>query len=501
MSKKHVYSLVLLTVLCGISGLAFMAQRVEAQLLTVYIRANGDVDPAWVPIQRNGDVYTFTGDIMVDGGAIGMIIERDNVTLDGAGHQFSRPPQLMYAIGIMLTERSNVTIKNLSISKFSEGVFLNCTFQTIIENNTIQTESSGVTLISSSNNTISANNITENNSAGVKLISSSFNGILRNTLTNNARGVRLENSSNSNTISQNEIAGGHIAGIDLCSFDLFQEHNSIFGNEIRSSGYGVHFLLAFNGTIEGNNIENNAKGLVIYRSRNITITENTMIRNMDQGIYLDMSYDGRVYHNNFIDNGLAPFLYSSSATWDSGYPSGGNYWSDYNSTDLFSGLSQEGTGSDGMCDDEYVVDKNNKDNYPLMGPFHSFNTSLGKPVNIISNSSLKDFEYEPTGAIRFYVSNFTDNQTYGFCRVTIPHDVLSPPYNVTVNGANPIYWNYTLYDNGTHTWIYFEYEHSTREVVIIPELPFFAILPLFMIVTLLAAAMYGRNRSLCPRIN
>jgi len=122
MSKKHVYSLVLFAVLCGISGLAFTAQRVKAQLPTVYIRANGDVDPAWIPIQRNGDIYTFTGDIMVDGDATGMIIERDNVTLDEAGHYFSRPPIVMYAIGIVLTERSNVTIKNLSVSKFSEGV-------------------------------------------------------------------------------------------------------------------------------------------------------------------------------------------------------------------------------------------------------------------------------------------------------------------------------------------------------------------------------------------
>jgi parallel beta-helix repeat protein len=401
----------------------------------------------------------------------------------------------------MLTERSNVTIKNLSISKFSEGVFLNSTFQTIIENNTIQTESSGVKLVSSSSNTISANNITENDSAGVLLISSSFNGILRNIIMKNTCGVRLENSSNSNTISQNKIAGGNIAGIDLCSFDLFQEHNRIFGNEIRSNRYGVHFLLAFNGTIRGNNMEDNAKGLVIYRSRNTTITENTMIRNTDQGIYLDMSYDGRVYHNNFIDNGLAPFLYSSSTTWDSGYPSGGNYWSDYNGTDLFSNPHQNENGNDGIGDSSYGVNSSPHtppelvqfDNYPLMGTFHSFNTFLGKPVNIVSNSSLRDFECEPTGVIRFYVSNFTDNQTFGFCRVTIPHDVLSPPYNVTVNGANPIYWNYTLYDNGTHTWIYFEYEHSTLEVVIIPECPSFLIPPLFMIATLLIVMLYRKQ--------
>jgi hypothetical protein len=39
-------------------------------------------------------------------------------------------------------------------------------------------------------------------------------------------------------------------------------------------------------------------------------------------------------------------------------------------------------------------------------------------------------------------------------------------YNVTINGAKPLYWNYALYDNGTHRWIYFAYEHSTKEIVI-----------------------------------
>ena len=78
----------------------------------------------------------------------------------------------------------------------------------------------------------------------------------------------------------------------------------------------------------------------------------------------------------------------------------------------------------------------------------------------------------------------------------IPYEALAPPYNVTVNGAAPTYVNYTLYDNGTHGWIYFEYEHSTVEVVIIPEFPFFDILPLFMILMSLVTLVYRRRHVL-----
>jgi len=107
-------------------------------------------------------------------------------------------------------------------------------------------------------------------------------------------------------------------------------------------------------------------------------------------------------------------------------------------------------------------------------------------VNVASNSSIEDFEYcESNRTIRMHVTNMTVNQTFGFCRICIPHALMSEP-SVTVDGANPFSWNYTLDDNGGHRWIYFSYEHSTLEIVIVPEFPSFYIPPMFMMATLLA---------------
>jgi hypothetical protein len=55
---------------------------------------------------------------------------------------------------------------------------------------------------------------------------------------------------------------------------------------------------------------------------------------------------------------------NSVNTWDNGYPSGGNYWSDYNGTDLYSGPGQNITGSDSIGDTPYVINANNRDRYP-----------------------------------------------------------------------------------------------------------------------------------------
>jgi len=65
--------------------------------------------------------------------------------------------------------------------------------------------------------------------------------------------------------------------------------------------------------------------------------------------------------------------------WDDGYPSGGNYWSDYTGADLCNGPYQNETGSDGIGDSPYIIDENNTDSYPLMNPW-----GTGTPATIFT---------------------------------------------------------------------------------------------------------------------
>jgi len=69
--------------------------------------------------------------------------------------------------------------------------------------------------------------------------------------------------------------------------------------------------------------------------------------------------------------------------WDDGYPSGGNYWSDYKGTDLYSGPYQNETGSDGIGDTPYVIYGDNVDHYPLMNPW---GPSINATVDVIPNT-------------------------------------------------------------------------------------------------------------------
>ncbi|MEM3705952.1 MAG: NosD domain-containing protein, partial [Candidatus Bathyarchaeia archaeon] len=123
-------------------------------------------------------------------------------------------------------------------------------------------------------------------------------------------------------------------------------------------------------------VRNNPFGIMLIGSTNNIITENTIANNTVAGIYLDRSDNNQIYHNNIIANTPQATISESTCTWDNGYPSGGNYWSDYTGTD---------NNHDGIGDTPYTIDENNTDRYPLINTrgTHDLavtNTTISKTV-------------------------------------------------------------------------------------------------------------------------
>jgi hypothetical protein len=182
------------------------------------------------------------------------------------------------------------------------------------------------------------------------------------------------------------------------------------------------------------------------------------------------------------------YSYNSVNFWDSGYPSGGNYWSNYTGVDA---------DNDGIGDEPYTIDANNTDRYPLVGSINVFDAGIwdGTAYNIdaISNSTVSNFQVDAVQkTISFNVTGV--EETEGFCRVTIPHiivqDLWQDNYTVLLNGEP---WPFRNWTDPTYTYIYINYTHSQHEIVIVPEFPSAILLPLFMILSMLAVVFAKRK--------
>ncbi|NWG10796.1 right-handed parallel beta-helix repeat-containing protein [Candidatus Bathyarchaeota archaeon] len=441
--KKLVSFAILLLFAWALLAYSFNIFPVSGAFTTIYIRANGMIDPPTAPIQRDGNVYRFVSDI---NGSI--VIERDNIVVDGQDYSLVGIEDFE-SKAFNLTGRTNVTIQNVRISRFYFGVWLYYSNRNVIVGN-FATDNIGrcVWLGYSNNNSVIVNNFTENKGRGILLDHSHNNTIMQNRIVDNDCDAMIIDHSDGNVIVGN-VATGHI-------------------------GHGVWLGYSNNNSIVENNFtENNYDGIGLYFSNGNDIRRNTVTMNNYHGIQLRYSPNNTICNNNFVNNTIQAYIYPSlENTWDNGYPFGGNFWSDHDLTDEYGGVNQNVTGSDGVSDAPYFVDVNNVDEYPFRGVFYSFNVSLGCGVYVVSNSIIEDFQYfESDGSIRIFASSLIANQTDGFCRLAIPHDVVSPPYNVTVNGNSVDYS--IIFDNGTMSIIYFGYDYSVVGIIVIPEFPLF----------------------------
>jgi parallel beta-helix repeat protein len=321
---------------------------------TVYIRADGSVDPSTTPIQHVGNTYTMTGNIYD-----AIIIEKSNIVLDGAEYAI-QGIEVFYSKGIYLFSTSNVTIKNTNIRGFTFGIYFNSSTYCAIFRNNITNNGHAIEFWYSSNNSILENNMTDN-LGGTYFIESSYNNISENNVKDNQGGL-LIGYSTYNSISNNRIEN-NIEGIRI----WHSSYNTCYRNNVSYNEDGVKIwnFADYNNILENNITGSRHDGIILSRSFGNRIFGNDIVSS-EEGIYVYNSSGTLTYNNNFINNTQQVNNVDSINSWNDYYPYCGNYWSDYSGKDLNWGSNQDKPGSDGIGDIEYTIDVENRDHYPLM---------------------------------------------------------------------------------------------------------------------------------------
>jgi parallel beta-helix repeat protein len=323
----------------------------------IYIRADGSVEGT-DKIQLDGDVYTFTSDIVNNS----LVVQRDNIVVDGAGYSLAGQGEK----GVDLSSINNVTIRNVAVTDFQTGINLENTSQSKLISNNITTSDyeDGIKLTNSTSNIIS-NNVVYS---------------YANPYTPSIGGIALENSS-SNTISENRVIGSFYKGINL---DL-SNNNILSLNSVAKSKFGIHLHLSSNNNLVGNTVFSTIRvisrgvysdsGVGIWLEDNSTynqVHKNNVKNNGEAMRIWDFSSNNIIYENNFVNNTSQISILTRGEfelrntpipnTWDNGTV--GNYWSDYltkypNATEI---------DNSGIGNTLYLIDANNVDNHPLMKP-------------------------------------------------------------------------------------------------------------------------------------
>ncbi len=392
---------------------------------TIRIRRDGVVEPPDAPVERVGNVYYLTRDVRLERGN-GVIVEADNVVLDGNGHKLRGSKEREYK-GVVIENRRNVEVRNLVVENFYYGIFSSASASIKLLNNTLTGCVEAIHIANSSGSVVSGNRVSGSVTgvmvwhSGNPTVSGNFvygglwgiylshspGGVLAsNTVVNSTWGVILYFSPRStvtgnsftgcglylqeslgNTVSGNTVNGRPLVYLENASglevreagqVVLVRSSNvSVTQIEISRTSVGILMWRTNGSAVKACNLTSNNWGVLLYASSGNEISGNNFIGN-EVGVYLYESRGNTIHGNNLIGNGLALWLACSSANSvtrncfvinreQARAGCGDNAWDRGPSLggNYWSDGADDDADGDGVVDVPYSVGWGNVDRYPL----------------------------------------------------------------------------------------------------------------------------------------
>ncbi len=341
--------------------------------------------------------------------------------------------------GIWATRSNNLTLSHVNITQSGTlntdyyGLVLQSSTDVSVRDSSISmNKAHGIEVESTMNTLIEDSAISDNQRLGMYIYRYNTNlTIADSTFSSNIRdGIYSDISysgQNHNITIRNNTISSHVgdagsgflrAGIVIASN---QNNWSVTDNRFIGNGFGIFYRAANSQghTVERNNFTGNTDGIVLYNGDNGIFRSNSFTNNTYGINIADTASDNNlIYNNNFLSritsHALSP---DTDNRFNTSFPEGGNYWSDYTAR---MGFACADDNSDGFCDVPYNIagSGNQKDYWP-------YTIQLG-------GSSLSP------------VANFTANITRGAAPFVVQFN------DTSINSPTSWFWDFGDGTNSTN---------------------------------------------------
>jgi len=265
----------------------------------------------------NDDVYcgmVVTSDFTLSSNLLdcpqwGLIVGSDNITLNGRGHVLGGITKGDgsgggFNLGILLRERSGLTIKNFVIQHFGEGVTGYEASNNLIYRNKFLSNDVGLYLYDESlNNVIRANTFRDNRVYAMTLEDARNSAVISNKMVRNKTGIGLWTSHDS--IVKNNILNHNEYGMEIGKSDRVD----VIRNKVKNSHYYGIMIYLDDSIVVRNEAINNCSGdgtsgyagVYITGGINTEFLRNRSVGNNCDGFKTTNAWR-EVADNNFINN-------------------------------------------------------------------------------------------------------------------------------------------------------------------------------------------------------
>lgn len=287
-----------------------------------------------------------------------------------------------------------------------------------------------------------------------------------------------ENSSNTRLILKTPLwfGGYQLGGTGLIEEYFYNNSLVINADKVELSGFAISYQettpnpsslpyeVLGGGSVTVNGNEANISGNIFVNTAFFIYGSNSIVSSNTFQQFVDCSgSNNKLYHNNFNAGHFVGEDYDESVyiepgpinVLDDGYPSGGNYWGYFATTNLNATMLD----SSGISNKPYIIDKNNQDRYPLLEPFNSsflthYLEEIAPPEILVMSPSNQTYN-KPTVPLTFSADKTINWASYsldGEPNVTLTIDTSlarGSTINETLTNLTVGFHNITVYANST----------------------------------------------------